>query len=79
MDASIQDMGDGEPDTLSKIADDIEAAKSWCDGNGKYGTGVSSITELTLGRWADRIRNIDLALDVTDKVAWLIGKTNKEG
>ena len=71
-------MGDSEHDTLAKIADDIEAAKSWCDQRGEYGTGISSVTELTLGRWADRIRNIDLALDVTDKVAWLIGQTNKE-
>ena len=62
-----QTMGDSEPDTLAKISDDIEAAKNWCDGNGEYGTGVSSVTEHTLGMWADRIRNIDTALDVTDK------------
>lgn len=55
-----------EPDTLHirmtrgerRIADELEAAKGWRDGDGEYGTGVSSVEESTLQEWADRIRKM---------------------
>lgn len=30
----------------------------WRDGDGEYGTGVSSVEESTLREWADRIRKL---------------------
>lgn len=46
------------PDSLGRIADDIEAAEDWCDQNGDYGTGITSVSEATLQEWADRIRKL---------------------
>lgn len=46
------------PDSLGRIAEDIEAAEDWCDGEGEYGTGVTSVEESTLREWADRIRKL---------------------
>lgn len=46
------------PDSFGRIADDIEAAEDWCDQNGDYGTGITSVSEETLRGWADRIRKI---------------------
>ena len=46
------------PDSFERIADDIEAAEDWRDGDGEYGTGVSSVEESTLHDWADRIRKL---------------------
>lgn len=45
-------------DSLEQIADDIELAEKWCDGEGEYGTGISSVEESTLHEWADRIRKL---------------------
>ena len=46
------------PDSLKIIAADIESAVKWCDRNGDYGTGISSVSESTLRKWADRIRKL---------------------
>lgn len=46
------------PDSLGRIADDIELAEKWCDQDGEYGTGISSVEESTLHEWADRIRKL---------------------
>jgi hypothetical protein len=45
-------------DTFERIAGDIEAAEDWCDKNGEYGTGITSVSESTLREWADRIRKL---------------------
>ena len=52
------------PDSFESIASDIEAAVKWCDQNGDYGTGISSVRESTFQEWADRIRR---ASDERDK------------
>lgn len=46
------------PDSLGRIADDIEAAEGWCDKEGEYGTGITSVKESTLHGWAERIRKL---------------------
>ena len=46
------------PDSFERIANDIEAAEGWCDGDGEYCTGVSAVEESTLQEWADRIRKL---------------------
>lgn len=46
------------PDSFERIADDIEAAEDWCDKNGEYETGITSVEESTLREWADRIRKL---------------------
>lgn len=46
------------PDSFWRIADDIEAAEDWCDQNGDYGTGITSLSEETLRGWVDRIRKL---------------------
>lgn len=46
------------PDSLERIAEDIEAAEDWCDREGEYGTGITSVKESTLREWADRIRKL---------------------
>lgn len=46
------------PDSLGRIADDIEAAEDWCDQNGEHNSLVSSVSTKTLGDWADRIRKL---------------------
>ena len=46
------------PDSFERIADDIELAEKWCDQNGSYSTGISSVGESTLREWADRIRKL---------------------
>lgn len=46
------------PDSWERIAGDIEDAEGWCDGEGEYGTGVTSVEESTLQEWADRIRKL---------------------
>lgn len=46
------------PDSLERIADDIEAAEDWCDREGEYGTGITSVKESTLREWAERIRKL---------------------
>lgn len=45
-------------DSWERIAGDIESAKGWCDQNGDYGTGLVSISEPKLIKWADRIRKL---------------------
>lgn len=46
------------PDSFERIADDIERAEGWCDREGGYGTGISSVKKSTLREWADRIRKL---------------------
>ena len=46
------------PDSLKRIADEIEGAIKWCDVNGNHFTGMSSIKYETLAEWADRIRRL---------------------
>ena len=46
------------PDSLERIAEDIEAAEDWCDQNGEHNSLVSSVSTKTLGDWADRIRKL---------------------
>ena len=46
------------PDSWERIADDIERAEKWCDEEGEYGTGITSVKESTLHEWADRIRKL---------------------
>ena len=46
------------PDSWERIAADIELAEKWCDKNGEYGTGITSVNESTLREWADRIRKL---------------------
>ena len=46
------------PDSLKRIADEIEGAIKWCDVNGNHFTGMSSIKDETLAEWADRIRRL---------------------
>lgn len=46
------------PDSFERIAEDIEAAEDWRDGDGEYCTGVSSVEESTLHELADRIRRL---------------------
>lgn len=46
------------PDSFESIAADIEAAVKWCDQNGDYGTGISSVRESTFQEWSDRIRKL---------------------
>ena len=43
------------PDSLERIAGDIESAKEWCYQNG---TGLASISESKLREWSDRIRKL---------------------
>lgn len=45
-------------DSWQYIADELEAAVKWCDQNGGYGTGISSVRESTLREWAERIRKL---------------------
>lgn len=45
-------------DSFERIADDIEAAEDWCDREGEYGTGITSVKESTLREWAERIRKL---------------------
>lgn len=53
-----KDIRHSRTDSLGRIADELEAAVKWCDQNGSYGTGISSVTESTLREWADRIRKL---------------------
>lgn len=46
------------PDSLERIADEIEAAEGWRDEDGEYWTGISSVEESMLREWADRIRKL---------------------
>nr|DAF78771.1 MAG TPA: hypothetical protein [Caudoviricetes sp.] len=46
------------PDSLERIADEIEDAEDWCDQNGDHGTGIVSIGAQTLCEWSDRIRKL---------------------
>lgn len=55
---SPTDFTHNRPDSLERIADDIELAEKWCDQNGEYGTGISSVGESTLHGWAERIRKL---------------------
>lgn len=52
------DLTHEKPDSLERVAEDIEAAEDWCDGEGEYGTGVTSVKESTLREWAERIRKL---------------------
>ena len=56
--ASASSVTHERPDSFERIAEDIEAAEDWRDGDGEYGTGVSSVEESTLHEWADRIRKL---------------------
>ena len=49
---------DEPPDSLERIADELEAAGKWCDQNGDYDTGVVSISEEKFREWSDRIRKL---------------------
>lgn len=55
---SVLEVTHTRPDSLERIADDIEAAEDWCDREGEYGTGITSVRESTLREWADRIRKL---------------------
>lgn len=55
---SPKDLTHTNPDSLERIADELEVAEKWCDQNGDYGTGISSIGSPTLHEWADRIRKL---------------------
>lgn len=46
------------PDSWERIADELEGAEKWCDQNGRYATGIVSITESKLREWSDRIRKL---------------------
>lgn len=46
------------PDSLERIADELEAAKGWRDQNGEHSCIVSSVSTKTLQEWADRIRKM---------------------
>lgn len=46
------------PDSLGRIADELEAAVEWCDKDGNYGTRASSVSKSTLSKWATRIRKL---------------------
>ena len=46
------------PDSLERVAADIESAKGWCDQNGDYGTELVSISKQKLIGWSDRIRKL---------------------
>lgn len=46
------------PDSLERIADELEADVEWCDKDGNYGTGASSVSKSTLHKWATRIRKL---------------------
>lgn len=46
------------PDSLERVATDIELAKEWCDKNGDYGTELVSISKSKLIEWSDRIRKL---------------------
>ena len=46
------------PDSFERIADELEAAKGWCDQNGEHSCIVSSVSTKTLDDWADRIRKL---------------------
>lgn len=46
------------PDSLERVAADIESAKGWCDQNGDYDTGCVSISKSKLIGWSDRIRKL---------------------
>lgn len=45
-------------DSLARIAGEIKGAEAWCDQNGRYDTGLVSISEPKLREWADRIRRL---------------------
>ena len=47
-----------QPDSLERIADELEDAEDWCDQNGEYGTGIVSIGAQTICEWSDRIRKL---------------------
>lgn len=46
------------PDSLGRIADEIDGAKAWCDVDGNRPAPVSSISNETLHKWAERIRKL---------------------
>ena len=45
-------------DSWERIACDIEAAEDWCDQNGRFATGIVSISVSNLSEWSDRIRKL---------------------
>ena len=47
-----------QPDSLERIADELEAARGWRDQNGEHSCIVSSVSTKTLQEWADRIRKL---------------------
>ena len=55
---SPTDLTHARPDSFERIANDIETAEGWCDGEGEYGTGITSVKESTLREWAERIRKL---------------------
>lgn len=46
------------PDSLERIADELKGAENWCDQDGRYYTGIVSISEQKLREWSDRIRKL---------------------
>lgn len=52
------DLTHERPDSFERIADDIEVAEGWCDREGGYGTGITSVKKSTLREWAERIRKL---------------------
>lgn len=46
------------PDSLERVAADIESAKGWCAQNGDYGTELVSISKQKLIGWSNRIRKL---------------------
>lgn len=45
-------------DSLERIADELEEAEKWCDKDGRYFTGIVSISVPKIHEWSDRIRKL---------------------
>lgn len=56
--ASPCNLSHERSDSLERIADELEAAEKWCDIDGNYGTGISSVRGSTFKEWSDRIRKL---------------------
>ena len=45
-------------DSWERIADELEGAEKWCDHDGRYATGIVSVSVPKLREWSDRIRKL---------------------
>lgn len=55
---TCRNLATKQAESLERIADELEAAEGWCDQNGRYATGIVSISESKLREWSDRIRKL---------------------